>query len=77
MAAVLIEQESENYFNLTTEKGKEIGVCFHAWGRISIYIQRAGYPGPSAGRRFDTIEEAIAAYKAADVKSALALLLPA
>jgi hypothetical protein len=77
MTATLVQQESDNYYTLTTEKGKEIGVCFHTWGRISICIQRPGYPGLSVGRRFNTIAEAIASYKAADVKSALATLLPA
>jgi hypothetical protein len=77
MTATLVQQESSNYYTLTTEKGKEIGVCFHAWGRISVCIQRAGHPGLSVGRRFGTIAEAIASYKAADVKAALAALLPA
>jgi hypothetical protein len=77
MTTTLVQQESDNYLTLITEKGKEIGVCFHSWGRISIFIQRPGYSGLSAGRRFGTIAEAIASYKAADVKSALAVLLPA
>lgn len=77
MTATLVQQESDNYFTLTTEKGKEIGVCFHSWGRISVFIQRPGHSSLSAGRRFGTIAEAIASYKAADVTSALAALLPA
>lgn len=77
MTATLVQQESDNYFNLITEKGKQIGVCFHPWGRISVYIQSQNRPGLSAGRRFGTIAEAIAAYKAADVRAALSALLPA
>jgi hypothetical protein len=76
MTATLIQQEAGNYYTLTTEKGKEIGVCFHAWGRISVCIQRPGF-GLTTGRRFGTIAEAIASYKSADVKAALAALLPA
>ena len=69
---ILIQQESDNYFTLTTEKGKEIGVCFHAWGRVGIYIQSAASGSLSKGRRFDSLSDAAAAYKAADVKAALA-----
>jgi hypothetical protein len=77
MTATLVQQESDNYFTLTTEKGKEIGVCFHPWGRVGVYIRRNGMAGFSAGRRFATLAEAIESYKAADVKAALAALLPA
>jgi hypothetical protein len=77
MTGTFVQRKSYNYYTLTTEKGKEIGVCFHTWGGISICIQRPGYPGLSAGRRFGTIAEAIASYKAADVKASLAALLPA
>jgi hypothetical protein len=77
MTATLVQQESDNYFTLTTEKGKEIGVCFHSWGRVGVYIRRNGTTGFSAGRRFATLAEAIESYKAADVKAALAALLPA
>jgi|688.fasta_scaffold2013230_1 hypothetical protein len=74
---ILIQKESDNWFTLTTEKGKEIGVCFHPWGRVGIYIQSTVTGGLSNGRRFDSLDEAIKSYKAADVKSALAALAAA
>lgn len=76
MTATLIEKHNEQSYTLTTEKGREISVYFHSWGAVGVYIQRAGHPGLSAGRRFASVEAAIAGYKAADVKAALAALLP-
>ena len=63
MTATLIQQESETFFTLTTEKGKEIGVCFWPWGRITVYIQCNGMSGLSMGRQFGSLEEAAAAYR--------------
>ena len=77
MAATLIQQESDNYFTLTTEKGKEIGVCFHPWGVVGVYIKSTVTGGLSKGRRFPTLADAIAGYKAADVKAALSALAAA
>jgi putative hemolysin len=77
MTATLIQQESETFFTLTTEKGKEIGVCFHPWGVVGIYIQSTATGGISNGRRFPTLADAIAAYKDADVKAALSALAAA
>ena len=74
MSATLVQQESGNYFTLTTEKGKEIGVCFHSWGAVGVYIQSTVTGGLSGGRRFPTLADAIASYKAADVKAALSAL---
>jgi len=76
MTATLIEKHNEQSYTLTTEKGREISVYFHSWGAVGVYIQRAGHPGLSAGRQFASVEAAIAGYKAADVKAALAALLP-
>ena len=76
MTATLIEKHNEQSYTLTTEKSREISVYFHSWGAVGVYIQRAGHPGLSAGRRFANVEAAIAGYKAADVKGALAALLP-
>ena len=77
MSATLIQQESEAFYTLITEKGKEIGVCFHSWGRVGVYIRRNGAIGFSAGRRFATIAEAIDSYRTTDVKSALSALAAA
>ena len=77
MTATLIQQESDNWFTLTTAKGKEIGVCFYPWGVVGIYIQSTVTGGIPSGRRFPTLADAIAAYKAADVKAALSALAAA
>ncbi|NBS93770.1 MAG: hypothetical protein EBT27_08610 [Betaproteobacteria bacterium] len=60
MTATLIEKHNEQSYTLTTEKGREISVYFHSWGAVGVYIQRAGHPGLSAGRRFASVEAAIA-----------------
>ena len=77
MAATLITKESDAFFTLTTEKGKEIGVAIWPWGRITVYIQRNGMSGFSMGKQFGSLEEAAASYKAADVKAALMALATA
>jgi hypothetical protein len=44
---------------------------------VGIYIQSTVTGGISNGRRFPTLADAIAAYKAADVKAALSALAAA
>jgi hypothetical protein len=77
----LISQVSETYFELTTAKGREIGVSFHRGGTlggaVSVYVQRPGLSELVAGKHFygvDALDKAIAAYKAADIRSALEAL---
>jgi hypothetical protein len=68
---VLIQQERNNYFTLTTAKGKKIGVALHPWNHVSVYILRNGMTGTAGGKHFRSMADAIAAYKSADVRSAL------
>lgn len=70
----LIQQETETYFTLTTPKGKKIGVSLRPFGHVSVYILRNGTVGLAGGKHFRSFVEAIAAYKSADVKSALEVL---
>lgn len=70
----LIQQETATFFNLTSPKGKEIGVSFSLAGRVGIYIKRNGMSGLSYGRHFNSLADAIASYKAADIKTALSAL---
>ena len=70
----LIQQETKTYFTLTTPKGKKIGVSLRPFGHVSIYILRNGTVGLAGGKHFRSFVEAIAAYKSADVKSALEAL---
>jgi hypothetical protein len=70
----LIQQESETYFTVTTAKGKEVGVSFRPFGHVSVYILRNGMSGLAGGKHFRSLAEAIAAYKSADVRSALEAL---
>ena len=69
-----IQQETKTYFTLTTPKGKKIGVSLSAFGHVSVYILRNGTVGLAGGKHFRSFVEAIAAYKSADVKSALEAL---
>jgi hypothetical protein len=69
---ILIEQETDAYFTLTSPKGKEVGVSFGVG--VSVYIKRNGLSGLPMGRHFGSLAEAIDAYKAADVKAALSAL---
>lgn len=77
MTATLISQESESFFTLTTEKGKEIGVWFKSWGGVAVCIQRNGFNSLTVGKQFASLEAAAASYKAADIKSALLALAAA
>lgn len=70
----LIQQESETYFTVTTAKGKKVGVSFRPFGHVSVYILRNGMSGLAGGKHFRSLAEAIAAYKSADVRSALEAL---
>lgn len=72
--ATLIQQETESYYTLTTAKGKTIGVCLRSCGHVSVYILRNGMTGLAGGKHFRSMPEAIAAYKSADVRSALEAL---
>ena len=72
--ATLIQQETETYFTLTTPKGKKIGVSLSRFGHVSVYILRNGTMGLAGGKHFRSFAEAIAAYKSADVKTALEAL---
>ena len=72
--ATLIQQETETYFTLTTPKGKKIGVSLRPFGHVSVYILRNGTVGLAGGKHFRSFAEAIAAYKSADVKTALEAL---
>ena len=77
MTATLISQETESFFTLTTEKGKEIGVWFKPWGGVAIQIKRNGCNELTMGRQYASLEDAIAGYKSPAIKSALSALLPA
>lgn len=66
-----ILQERDFYFTLLTNKGKEIGVDFGMTDRVSIYIKRSGMNCLSMGKHFDTLCEAIDAYKSSEIKRAL------
>ena len=72
--ATLIQQETETYFTLTTPKGKKIGVSLRPFGHVSVYILRNGTVGLAGGKHFRSFAEAIAAYKSADVQTALEAL---
>jgi hypothetical protein len=77
MNATLIARETETFYNLTTGKGKEIGVDINSFG-CSIYIQRNGLRGLPMGRHFfgaDALVQAVEAYKAADIKTAIRALI--
>jgi hypothetical protein len=66
----LIQQVAPNSFELTTAKGKTVNVHFFSWGRVNVLVgKRLG-----AGRMFADLTEAAAAYKSADVRSALEAL---
>ena len=69
-----IQQETKTYFTLTTPKGKKIGVSLRPFGHVSVYILRNGTMGLAGGKHFRSFAEAIAAYKSADVKTALEAL---
>ena len=69
-----IQQETKTYFTLTTPKGKKIGVSLRPFGHVSVYILRNGTVGLAGGKHFRSFAEAIAAYKSADVKTALEAL---
>lgn len=71
----LIQQETESYYTLTTEKGKTIGVSLRPFGHVSVYILRNGMSGLAGGKHFRSMADAIAAYKSADVRSALEALV--
>lgn len=77
----LISQVSENYFELTTDKGREVGVSIFRGGTlggaVSVYVQRPGLRELVLGKHFygtDALDKAIAAYKATDIRSALEAL---
>lgn len=76
----LITANSADFFTLTTDKGKEIGVSLRDGG-CSVYIRRNGLSGLSMGRHFHahTAEAAlllaVEAYKATDVKAAIRALI--
>jgi hypothetical protein len=73
----LISQQSDTYFTLTTEKGKEIGVSVNE-NHASVYIKRNGLNGLSMGRHFhgrEPLLQVIEAYKAADIKAAIRALI--
>lgn len=75
-----IQQATATFFNLTTVKGKEVGVSISG-SSVHVYIQRNGLKGLSMGRHFfgtstqEAFLQAIDAYKAADIKAALRALL--
>ena len=66
----LIQQVAPNSYELITGKGKTVNVTFFSWGRVNVLVgKRLG-----AGRMFADLTEAAAAYKSADVRSALEAL---
>ena len=73
----LITQETETFFTVTTEKGTDVGVAFHGWGAVSIYIQSKGLRSMPRGRQFKNLAEAAKAYKSSEVKQALRALMEA
>jgi len=66
----LIQQVTDNAYELTTEKGKLVNVIFTPWGRVNVFVGT----GLGIGRMFADLTEAAAAYKSADVRSALEVL---
>ena len=70
LMTTLIQQVSENSFELTTAKGKTVNVTFSPWGRVNVFVGT----GLGIGRMFADLTEAAAAYKSADVRSALEAL---
>lgn len=72
---ILIQQTSNSFYTLTTEKGRDIEVALHSWGAVSVYIQRNGLRGLPMGRKFSDLPAAVESYKAADVKAALRALI--
>jgi len=63
----------ENFFILTTEKGKTVQVNLSN-GLCTVYIKQNGSRRLSYGKTFRSISEAIESYKRADIKSALYML---
>lgn len=75
--------DSSTWFDLTTERGQEVGVTLRDTS-VSVYIKQNGTARRlSMGRHFHgengliELARAIAAYKKADVKAALSALLAA
>ena len=66
----LIQQVTETAYVLTTEKGREVQVTFTSWGTVNVLVGT----GAGLGRNYNSLEQAAAGYKAADVKAALAAL---
>ena len=66
----LIQQVAPNSYELITGKGKTVNVTFFPWGRVNVFVGT----GLGIGRMFADLTEAAAAYKSADVRSALEVL---
>ena len=73
----MITRETETFYTLNTAKGKEIGVSFGLSSMVTVYIKRNGMRDIAMGRNFNSLGEAIEAYKAADIKAALYALMEA
>jgi len=67
----LIQQVTDNAYELTTEKGKLVNVIFTPWGRVNVLVGKS----MGVGRMFGSLGEAAESYKSAEVKSALRALM--
>ena len=61
-----------NFFELTSPKGKEIGVNLNNGCTIYVQSARGGLP---TGKHFGSLGEALESYKAKDIKAALYALM--
>ena len=67
---MLIQQQADNAFTVTTTKGREVQVTFTSWGTVNVLVGT----GTGFGRNYGSLAAAVEGYKAADVKAALEAL---
>jgi len=67
---MFIQQPSANSYVVTTSKNREVQVTFTSWGTVNVLVGT----GTGIGRNYGSLTEAVAGYKAADVKAALEAL---
>lgn len=73
MTQITLSTECQNFFELVSPKGKEIGVNLSN-GQCTVYIQSAR-GGLSLGKTFGSLGEALESYRAKDIKAALYALM--
>jgi hypothetical protein len=64
---MIIQQPAANSYIVTTAKGRDVQVTFTSWGTVNVLVGT----GTGYGRNYGSLTEAVAGYKAADVKAAL------